>query len=65
MPKDNQNEQPETPVLSRSEEFLRAVEGKTNDAVHRRILRACRSTNPSSSMEAELKKVIEEIFDET
>jgi hypothetical protein len=51
-------------VVPRVEEFLRAVESKTNNEVHRRILRACRGTDPTTSMEAELKRVIEEIFHE-
>jgi len=51
-------------VLPRAEEFLRAVESKTNNEFHRRILRACRSEDPKTSMETELNSIIEEILHE-
>lgn len=52
-------------ISSRTEAFLLAVESKTGDDIHRRILRACRSQDPMESMEAELKKIIEELLHET
>jgi hypothetical protein len=50
---------------SRVEEFLRAVEGKTTDAFHRRLLRACRELIAGPAMEAELGKIVTEILRET
>jgi len=50
---------------SRVEEFLDAVGKKTNNKVHHRILRACRHRDPTTCVEEELKKVIEEILYET
>lgn len=50
---------------SRVEEFLDAVERKTDDKVHHRILRACRQGDPTTCVEEELKKVIKEILHET
>jgi hypothetical protein len=65
--KTNNAEKPDSEgkgVAARVEDFLRAVESKTSDDVHRCILRACRSADPTTSMEAELRRVIEEIFHE-
>lgn len=50
--------------LPRIEEFLTAVEAKTSNEVHRRLLRACRTDNPGDAMEAELGKIIEEIIND-
>ncbi len=50
---------------SRVEEFLDAVGQKTEDKVHHRILQACRQGDPTTCVEEELKKVIEEILHET
>jgi hypothetical protein len=49
---------------SRVEEFLDAVGKKTDDPVHHRILHACKLGNPTTCVEDELKKVIEEILHE-
>lgn len=54
------NAKHETP--SRVEEFIDAVEKKTDNEIHRRILGACKKENPASCVEEELKKVIEEIL---
>jgi hypothetical protein len=47
------------------EQFLRAVEGKTNDPAHHRLLKACRQANPSTALEAELRAILTEISNET
>ncbi len=52
-------------VALRVEEFLQSVEKKTDDEVHRRILRACRQGDPTTCVEEELEKVIKEILHET
>lgn len=49
---------------TRVENFLVAVEAKTSDAVHRRLLRACRQSDPAFAMETELGKVVNEILHE-
>ncbi len=52
-------------VPTRVEDFLDAVEKKTEDKIHHRILNACRLGDPTTCVEEELKKVIEEILYET
>ena len=52
-------------ALPRVEEFLTAVESKTADETHRRLLRACRKGDPATAMETELELIIEEILHET
>lgn len=47
------------------EQFLRAVEAKTTDSVHQRLLKACRKANPSSALEAELRAILSGISNET
>jgi hypothetical protein len=64
MTKDTKNPAAEK-ALPRVEEFLAAVESKTADEAHRRLLRACRKENPTAAMEAELKLIVEEIINET
>lgn len=49
----------------RVDEFLTAVEKKTADKTHRRLLRACRQNDPVAAIEAELKLIIEEILHES
>ena len=49
---------------TRVEGFLLAVGGKTSDAVHRRLLRACREPDAGPAMEAELSKIVTEILHE-
>ncbi len=44
------------------EEFLRAAEKRTADPIHHRLLAACRSENPPSNLDAELRKIIDEII---
>jgi hypothetical protein len=51
-------------VPPRVEEFLKAVEVKTSNDIHGRLLRACRSDDPTTSMEAELKMIMEQIINE-
>lgn len=51
-------------VSARVEGFLRSIEAKDQSAVHKRILQACRSADPSTAMDAELTRIIQEIVDE-
>jgi len=51
-------------ISPRVEEFLKAVESKTSDPCHRRLLRSCRGKNPTAAMEAELNQVVKELLDE-
>ena len=44
------------------EEFLQAVEKRTSDPIHRRLLAASRSENPTTSLDAELHKIVGEII---
>jgi hypothetical protein len=53
------------PTISKREEFLRAVERKTENKVHHRLLEACEKSDASKEIEAELTKIISEIFYET
>lgn len=62
----SKNEDSKTSSLpsSQLEVFLQAVEQKTNDKIHRRLLRACRIADPSTELEDELSKIISEILHE-
>ena len=55
----------DTKTLSKKEEFLNAVEKKLTNDVHRRLLKAFRGNHPTESAEAELRKIILEIVNET
>jgi len=44
--------------------FIQAVEKKTNDPVHHRLLNACRQTNLPGTLEAELQAIVSEIISE-
>lgn len=44
------------------EQFLQAVEAKTTDPIHRRLLLAARNDNSLANLEAELHKIISEII---
>lgn len=50
---------------SKKEEFLNAVEKKLTNDAHRRLLKAFRGDQPMESAEAELRKIILEIVNET
>jgi hypothetical protein len=47
------------------EQFRQAVEKKTSNPVHRRLLKACRQADPSGALEEELRTIISEITSET
>ena len=49
-------------MSSRVSEFLTAVETKTDDKIHLRLLRACRKGNSVDVMESELRLIVEEVF---
>ena len=51
-------------ALSRIDEFINAIESKTADKTHRRLINACRKSDPATAVETELKLIIEEIFRE-
>jgi hypothetical protein len=62
---ENQDENKTDAPKSTLELFLRAVEKKTNDPVHHRLLNACRQTNQPGALEAELQTIVSEILSET
>lgn len=45
--------------------FFKSLESRTDDPVHRRLLKAAQKDDPSSSVERELAKIMEEILRET
>lgn len=45
--------------------FFESLERRTDDPVHRRLLNAAKKVDPSSSVERELAKIMEEILRET
>jgi hypothetical protein len=49
----------------RHESFLRAVESKTADPHHHRLLKVCRQPNTAAALEEELLRIIDEILHET
>jgi hypothetical protein len=62
---ENRDENKTDAPKSTLELFLRAVETKTNDPVHHRLLNACRQTNQPGALEAELQTIVSEILSET
>lgn len=44
--------------------FYKSVESRTDDPVHRRLLKAAQKGEPAASVEGELKKIMEEILRE-
>ena len=63
-PKEQSSPITENPKQTALEQFLQAVEGKTDDPIHKRLLKASRGENPTESLEKELGKIISEIIDE-
>jgi hypothetical protein len=47
------------------DQFLDLLEKRTVDAFHKRLILAARKANPNSAVEAEFKKIVEELCDET
>ncbi len=47
------------------EQFIRAVEKRTSNPIHHRLLKVCRQANPSGALEAELRTIVSEIINET
>jgi hypothetical protein len=45
--------------------FFKSLEMRTDDPVHRRLLKAAQKDDPSGSVELELKTIMEEILHET
>lgn len=50
--------------MSAIERFFQAVESRTDDAMHRRLVRAAKKKDPAGALEAELGRVVQEILDE-
>lgn len=46
------------------ERFLQAVEKKTDNHIHHRLLKVCRQDNPSGALEAELRTIVLELINE-
>lgn len=53
---------PPVPPPSAVEAFLKALESRTEDPMHLRLIQAARSANPAASLEKELARVIEELL---
>lgn len=53
-----------TAPISTLEQFLQAVEKRTSNRNHHRMLKACREANPSGALEAELQAIVLEIINE-
>lgn len=51
------------PPIPRRQEFLDELLSKTEDPVHKRLLRAYGSDDPIQAMEAELGRVLREILE--
>jgi hypothetical protein len=63
MAKDKKNVDAAAPTAL--ELFFNSLDKRTQDPVHRRLLKAARKDDPSSSVERELRKIMEEILRET
>lgn len=50
--------------FSAVERFLQAVEKRTTDPVHHRLLKKCRQDDPSEALETELRTILSEIVNE-
>lgn len=50
------------PSVSETEAFLLAIESKTSDEAHKRLLKAARGSDPLKSLESELKAIATEIL---
>ena len=44
--------------------FFEAVESRTEDTIHRRLLKAARKEEPGPALERELQRIIEELLNE-
>lgn len=62
--KKSESANPTGPEPSTLERFLATVAEKTNDPVHLRLLRACRVSQPTPALEAELQAIVREILNE-
>ena len=58
---DNLPVNPAPKSMTALEEFLEAVEQKTTDPIHLRLLKACRQGDPASAMESELRAIFADI----
>jgi DNA-binding HxlR family transcriptional regulator len=61
MPPNASRKSPSRPL----EKFFERVEGRTQDPVLGRLVNAARQDEPADALERELKKIIQEILDET
>jgi hypothetical protein len=46
------------------DKFFEAVESRTEDPIHRRLLKAARKEEPGPALERELHRIIEELLNE-
>lgn len=60
-----ENAQDKSLTRSKKEGFLQAVEQKTTNEIHKRLLSACRGKDASKEIEGELNKIVTEILHET
>jgi hypothetical protein len=64
METDSKDKSSRTASLPSLEAFFQAVEGKTTNPFHLRLLRSSRESKASGTVDAELTKIISEIVDE-
>ncbi len=55
-------ENPPAEGVTRVEQFLRVIESKATDPLHRRLLRSCRAPDAGSALEEELNRIVEELL---
>ena len=63
-PRETPNTVQAKPTTSARERFLKDVEAKTLDPIHRRLLTACRQSDAVTAIETELRAVVDEIIRE-
>lgn len=56
---------PDTTPPSATAAFFAALEERTSDVAHLRLLKAARGSDPSLSLEQEFGRIIEELLHET
>jgi hypothetical protein len=64
VPKPDAADSSKTPGVGALEKFFRNIEERTQDATHRRLIRAARKKHPTNALEAELGRIVQEILDE-
>lgn len=60
---EQQNAEPQVDLeLTALDHFLRLAEEKTTDPIHRRLLLACRNSDPAKGLETELQAIVLELL---